>query len=239
MTMKLRLMQLALFQPIAAPVPGYIIQTDDGINILVDTGLPYSTIQNPQGPPGLQPEMHEADYVVNQLGNLGLRPADIQFLVCTHFDPDHAGNHEVFTASELIVQRRHYEIARAGHPRFARSRAHWDHPSLHYRLIEGDTVLVPGMELIETSGHVPGHQSVLVRLPETGPVILAIDAIAESSMLDPEQRRIHPTDEDEAGVRASTRKLVDLAEREGVGLMVHGHDSQQWPTLKHAPDFYA
>ena len=65
--MKLYLMQLALFQPIAAPVPGYVIQTDDGINILVDTGLPYSAIHNLQGPAGLQLEMHEADYVVNQL----------------------------------------------------------------------------------------------------------------------------------------------------------------------------
>jgi N-acyl homoserine lactone hydrolase len=237
--MKLYLMQLALFQPIAAPVPGYVIQTDDGINILVDTGLPYSAIHNLQGPPGLQLEIKETDYVVNQLANIGLRPEDIQILICTHFDPDHAGNHDVFITSELIVQRRHYEIARAGYPRFATVRDHWDHPNLRYRLIDGDTVLLPGIELIETSGHVPGHQSVLVRLPETGPVILAIDAIAERSMLDPDSRPIHPTDEDEVGVRASTRKLVDLAQREGVGLMVHGHDSQQWPTLKLAPEYYA
>jgi N-acyl homoserine lactone hydrolase len=28
--------------------------------------------------------------------------------------------------------------------------------------------LLPGLELIETSVHVPGHQSVLVRLPKRG-----------------------------------------------------------------------
>jgi N-acyl homoserine lactone hydrolase len=239
MSMKLYLMQLALFQPIGAPVPGYLIQTADGTNILVDTGLPYSSIENPEGPPGMQLEMHEEDYVVNRLGSIGLRPDDIQFLICTHFDPDHAGNHEVFTAAELIVQRRHYEAAHAGHPRFAVVRNHWDHPSLRYRLVDGDSILVPGVELIESSGHVTGHQAVLVRLPETGPVLLAIDAIADQSMLDPDNRPIHPTDEDEAGVRASTRKLVELARREGVVLIVHGHDSQQWPTLKHAPEYYA
>jgi N-acyl homoserine lactone hydrolase len=237
--MKLYLLQLGLLQPMAAPVPGYVIQMDSGLNILVDTGLPYSTIENPQGPPGMQLEMHAEDYVVNRLDSIGLRPDDIQFLVCTHFDPDHAGNHEVFTAAELIVQRRHYEAARAGHPRFAIVRDHWDHPSLRYRLIDGDSMLVPGVELIESSGHVPGHQAVLVRLPETGPVLLAIDAIADRSMLDPDSRPIHRTDEDEAGVRASTRKLVELARREGVVLVVHGHDSTQWPTLKHAPKFYA
>jgi len=43
---------------------------------------------------------------------------------------------------------------------------------------------------------------------------------------------------DAAGVRASTRKLVELARREGVALVVFGHDAQQWPALKKAPDYY-
>lgn len=34
--MKLYLMQLALLQPLGVPVPGYVIQMDDGRNILVD-----------------------------------------------------------------------------------------------------------------------------------------------------------------------------------------------------------
>ena len=45
------------------------------------------------------------------------------------------------------------------------------------RLVDGDTELLPGLELIETSGHVPGHQSVLVRLPKTGAILLPIDAV--------------------------------------------------------------
>jgi N-acyl homoserine lactone hydrolase len=43
--------------------------------------------------------------------------------------------------------------------------------------VDGDTELLPGLTLLETSGHTPGHQSVLVRLPQTGPVLLAIDAV--------------------------------------------------------------
>ena len=41
------------------------------------------------------------------------------------------------------------------------------------------------------------------------------------------------------GRRASTRKLLDMAEREGVRLIVYGHDEAQWRTLKTAPDYYA
>jgi N-acyl homoserine lactone hydrolase len=39
-------------------------------------------------------------------------------------------------------------------------------------------------------------------------------------------------------VRASTRKLLDLAAREGVALVVYGHDFAQWQTLKTAPASY-
>jgi N-acyl homoserine lactone hydrolase len=237
--MKLYLLQFGTGQPGAIPFAGYVIQTDSGTNILVDSGFPHSYLQNPWAPPGSELEMHEEDYVVNRLESIGLQPDDIQYLICTHFDVDHAGSHEVFTAAELIVQRRHYEAARAGHPRFVWTRAHWDHPGLRYRLVDGDSILVPGVELIESSGHVPGHQAVLVRLPETGPVLLTIDAIPNSAMLDPDTRPIQPFDEDEVTTRASTRKLVELARREGVTLIVFGHDSQQWATLKHAPQFYS
>jgi N-acyl homoserine lactone hydrolase len=117
-------------------------------------------------------------------------------------------------------------------------RAHWDHPGLRYRLIDGDTTLVPGVELVESSGHVPGHQSVLVRLPQTGPVLLAIDAVTQARQFVPERRELGPHDMDAAGVRASTRKLIELARREGAALVIFGHDAEQWPTLKKAPEYY-
>lgn len=239
--MKLYLLQLALLQPLAVPVPGYLVQTDDGANILVDTGFPHSFIEHPPGPMGplnLQVEMHPQDYIVNRLASVGVQPDDVDLLICTHFDADHAGNHDLFTRAELIVQREHYQKARAGHPRSAVVREYWDVPALRYRLVDGDTVLAPGVELLETSGHVPGHQSVLLRLPDTGPVLLAIDAVPAASMLDAETRVVLPNDEDEADTRASTRKLAEVAQREGVTLIIHGHDAEQWPTLKHAPQFY-
>ncbi len=239
--MKLYLLHLASLQPVGVPIPGYLIQTDDGLNILVDSGLPLSYIESPPGPLGplkLQVEMRQKDHITSRLAELGLKPRDIHYLVCTHFDADHAGNHDLFTRAELLVQRSHYEAAKAGHVRSARVRDHWDSPALRYRLLDGDTSLLPEIELVESGGHVPGHQSVLVRLPKTGPVLLAIDAIPTADMLNADTRQVMPNDEDEAATRASTRKLAELAEREGVKLIVHGHDPQQWLTLKKAPDWY-
>jgi N-acyl homoserine lactone hydrolase len=55
------------------------------------------------------------------------------------------------------------------------NRALWDHP-LDYQPIAGDTEIVPGVWAIATPGHTPGHQSLAVRLQETGLVILTGDA---------------------------------------------------------------
>lgn len=40
-------------------------------------------------------------------------------------------------------------------------------------------------------------------------------------------------------LRASTRKLLDLVQREQVTLTIFGHDGEQWQTLKKAPDSYS
>ena len=107
-----------------------------------------------------------------------------------------------------------------------------------FRVYEGDGELVPGIEWIESSGHVPGHQAVLVRLPQTGPVLLAIDAIPHSSMTDADSRWVMPIDMDEPTTRQSTAKLAELVKREGVTLTIYGHDAGQWAMLKQAPEFY-
>ncbi len=210
----------------------YLVETNDGKRILIDSGLP-ADVQLPAG----MPPAEQKKNVLEHLADLGLGPDDIDILICTHFDVDHAGYHDAFPKAELIVQREHYELARSGHPRFAPARPHWDHPALHYRLIEGDTELLPGLTLLETGGHTPGHQSVLVRLPQTGPVLLAIDAVPLRSLFTPARKK-SPADDNEEQLRASTQKLLDLAEREHVALVIFGHDGEQWQTLKKAPSYY-
>ncbi len=235
--------RLYLFQleSVTVPVAGgtlemssgcYLIETGDGQHILIDSGLPVDYTP----PPGM-PSAHHGKDVIAHLADLGLRPDDITTLICTHFDIDHVGHHDAFTKAELIVQREQYERARGGDERSAAGRAHWDHPALRYRLIDGDTELLPGLTLIETGGHAPGHQSVLVRLPRTGPVLLAIDAVVMQRLFTPD-RRAWPGDDNEEQLRASTRKLLDLVEREQVTLVIFGHDGQQWQSLTKAPESY-
>lgn len=241
--MRLYLFPFGTMQPGNIPVAGYLIQTDDSTNVLVDTGWPRSYVEHPQNPPGLTLEIESEDTVTARLASIGLAPSDIDLLVCSHLDDDHSGNHDLFSNAELVVQRKHYELAKGGHPRFAANRDVWDRPDLNYRLIDGDTELLPGVDLIETSGHVPGHQSVLVRLPQTGSVLLAVDAVMDQSMADADTRQMWVTDwvetpDDETQIRTSTRKVAELAAREKAALVIYGHDAQQWSSLRHAPGYY-
>lgn len=232
---RLYLMQVAARHvpeaPWPIPYPCYLVQMGDGQHILIDTGFP----PNLPSRPGLQSSKN----VVEQLALLDLQPDDIDILICTHFDLDHAGHHATFTNAELIVQRQHYELARSGYPRFAPARPMWDHPALRYRLVDGDAALLPGIELLATHGHTRGHQSVLVRLPQTGPVLLTIDAVMAQSDFT-RDRQPSPLDDDTEGelVRAGACKLIDVVAREQVALIIFGHDGQQWQTLKKAPDSY-
>jgi N-acyl homoserine lactone hydrolase len=237
--MRLYIMQLGVNSTTGSPYPGYLIQADDGSNILVDTGFGPQMVELSRRPDHQGARVTSDDLVVNRLARLDVRPENIRYLIATHFDGDHAGSLATFPEAEIVVQRQHYEVAKAGHTRFAGTRDQWGDPRLRYRLVDGDTELLPGVELIETSGHVPGHQSVLVRLRKTGPVLLAIDAIPHAlGDHTPENRPLTQYDQEESGTRASTRKLVDLAARENVALIVYGHDPDEWKKLKKAPEFY-
>src|SRR5258706_581743 len=84
-------------QKLEMPSGCYLVQTSAGRNILIDSGLPADFSQ-----PGMPPAENEKN-VLEHLAALGLHPDDIEMLICTHFDVDHAGYHDTFTRAELIV----------------------------------------------------------------------------------------------------------------------------------------
>ncbi len=208
------------------PIVCYLVQTTDGKNILIDTGLPEPV-------PEEASDFKNGRDVIAQLATLGLAPADIDIVISTHYDIDHAGRHAAFTQARYVVQRAHHLDA-ASNPRFAAIRPQWDQPGNRIQMVDGDTELLPGLTLIDTGGHVPGHQSVLARLPKFGAVLLAIDAIPFAAGF----TRDGGGNPDGDATRAGAAKLFALAERERIELVIFGHDAAQWTTLKTAPAFY-
>src|SRR6476659_4108392 len=226
---RLHLMQVGSMPEYQIPIVCYLVQTGDGKNILIDSGLPEIM-------PEEEKDFENGQDVIEQLASIGLKPDDMDTVISTHYDIDHAGRHAAFTRAQYVVQRLHHLDA-ATNIRFAPLRSEGDQPMERIRLVDGDTELLPALELIETSGHVPGHQSVLLRLPKTGAVLLTVDAVsfAEGFTRDKQDDGSDPNAD---VIRASTHKLLDLVEREKVGLVIFGHEREQWDGLKKLPEYY-
>ncbi len=224
----------------AGPVAAFLIQTDDGKNVLVDTGLSPDHIDDPEcriPKPDVVVEMTPEDDIRHQLSLIGIKPEDIDIVVITHFDFDHAGGNRFFPDAQFVVQREQYEYAKATPERcFAQD---WDLPELDYRLIDGDQELLPGIELVTTPGHAPGHQSLIVRaLPSTGTVILSSDAAHSHVEFEEERRDPNQDEETIETILASIRKLKRIRDAENATLLLN-HDADHWSTdYKLLPEYY-
>jgi N-acyl homoserine lactone hydrolase len=158
------------------PVACYLIKTGDTA-ILFDTGV------SPRAVPGLirsdpLARFGEEDRLVQRLKGLGLAPGDVDVVVLSHLHYDHAGAVDLVDRAELVVQKDEYAYAHYPDAFFASFyyRKNFDFPDRRWRLIEGDAELAPGITVLRSEGHTPGHQSLLVELPATGPVIITGDA---------------------------------------------------------------
>jgi N-acyl homoserine lactone hydrolase len=217
------------------PIAAYLIRTSEG-NVLFDTGL------SPRALPGLRrndplARFDEADLLVNRLGTLGLDPGDVATVVLSHLHYDHAGGAELFPNSELIVQQDEYAYAHYPASFYAGFyyRKNFDLPSYRWRLLDGDTELAPGLTVLRSDGHTPGHQSLLVELPETGPVILAGDACYWREHI--EKERVPGVVWNPTLALHSIKRLKTLARLTGSRIFP-GHDPEFWREVNRDPAGY-
>ncbi len=220
-------------------IPGYLIQTYDDINILVDTGFPATYAEDSAKASladGLESfgqvlKLDDSNLPTGQLGLMGLTPSDIDILVMTHTDIDHVGGLADFPHATLVID----QVERAlDQPRYFANRSPIEWPvDVTYQIIDQDTMLCPGVELIRAPGHAPGQLSLLVRLPQTGPVLLTGDAISRPAELEEGFGGAW----DEKLAQRSGERLMDIAKKEQA-MIIYGHDPVQWDTLRKAPEFY-
>lgn len=112
--------------------------------------------------------------LVEDLQRLGLAREDIDYVILTHCDFDHAGGivmhgkggqpELTFPTAKHIVQRREWEDVQAPNRRAAST--YWAHNfsglerGVNLELVDGGRVLMPGVTVEQTGGHTRGHQIV-------------------------------------------------------------------------------
>ncbi len=168
--------------------------------------------------------------LATQLAELGVKPDDIKAMAVSHTHPDHVGNVEMFPNAMIYVQKAEYDWPLPlGLGRFKP-----EHPVTK---LEGDKDIFGdgSMTLISTPGHTPGHQSLLVKLPKTGAILLSGDAVHFKTNWD--NRRIPAGNTDKDQTVASMAKMAAILEKEHGQLWIN-HDKQQSATLNYSPAFY-
>ncbi len=183
--------------------------------------------------------LHVRKTLRSQLQELGVAPDDIRFLGFSHFHGDHVGNANLFTAATLYIQQAEYDAAFG--PDAAKSGFN---PAFYNKLRDSKMVKLDGdydlfgdgsVTIYSTPGHTPGHQSLLVRLPKTGPVLLSGDAAHFRENW--ENRRVPARNFSKEQSLASMDKLAAILEREHATLWIN-HDKPQTDTLRHAPEYF-
>ena len=210
----------------------YLIKHTQGW-FLWDTGIADAVAAMPNGLVPSDPKAtlwHRPKTLASQLEQLGVKPSDLKGMAVSHSHADHTGNVEMFPTTMLYVQKAEYQWPGADNqPRFKP-----EHP---VTLVEGDRdVFGDGsVTIFSTPGHTPGHQSLLVKLPKTGAVVLSGDAVHFKSNY--ENRRVPILNSSKEQTLASMQRISEVLTREHAQLWMN-HDKVQRDTLKMSPEFY-
>ncbi len=225
---------------IKVPVAMYIIEHPRGV-VVFDTGnaddvsdgncASYwgASICN-----GLIPDQTRDQVIDRWLAKFGYKVEQVTHVVYSHFHLDHAGNIELFPNATHVVQKE--ELKAAWWPEKWQAGAfvmkdYDESRDFNFLELSGDFDLFAdgSIVVLDTKGHTQGHQSLLVRLPKTGSLVLAADAVY--------------TPENEAGVipgiswntfesMESINRLKRIRDAEG-GELWYSHHMPQYDAHKH------
>jgi glyoxylase-like metal-dependent hydrolase (beta-lactamase superfamily II) len=226
-------------------VPCYLVVHPRG-TLLYDTGLGDRYLGRPfnQSTLGDRPNPPSTSYFVlvtrtleSQLNAIGHPAQGIDFLALSHPHGDHVGNANAFAGATWLVHQGDYDamfgpgvVPASINPVYAALR------NATRRIVEGDhDVFGDGTVVLKhTPGHTPGHQSLFVKLPGTGPLVLSGDLYHY-----PEERTLNrmPEREKSTATPASRAALEAFMKAAGAELWI-GHDIGAYSRQKHAPEFY-
>lgn len=217
---------------------GFLMVTDRGERILVDTGFPQryaedveaASLEDKLGGFGEVLELTRDNLPKTQLAKAGVAMADIDLLIMTHTHIDHVGGLCDFPNVPILIAKAERNLAK---PLYWGDVKPMDWPDRKYLLVEGDIGLGPNLRVLLVPGHAPGQLAILVDLPNSGPMLLVSDAISRPAEVD---EKFEGSWNEGLAIESGNR-LIKLAKDRGAEI-IYGHCPAQWPTLRKTPEYF-
>ena len=205
--------------------------------LLFDAGLaPGLAGQGPvESEPGMTLEYQRP--LADQLADLELTPADIDYVAFSHLHFDHVGSANLFSESVQLIQAAEYQAGYVDRLPVYQPELYLGLADTPRKVLDGDFDVFgdDSVRLVSAPGHTPGHQALLVRLRDTGPVVLSGDLYHFRATR--RLRRVPVFNTDREQTLASMAKVEVLLEAEGATLWIE-HDQALADTLDKAPRYY-
>jgi len=213
--------------------PCFLIRHPKG-DLLWDTGMEQSLADIPEG---IGDNFHftAKRKLTDQLADLGLGVADIDFLSISHWHPDHSGNAGLFAASTWIVNRTERAFMFAEE----KPQGSEDYIALEdAKTIQFDAthdVFGDGSAVITSlPGHTPGHSILTLKLDKAGTLMFSGDLhiFAEGRKVD----AIPTFNFDAEATVPSLRRFAEMAKKENARVIIQ-HEKADFDALPKFPKY--
>jgi N-acyl homoserine lactone hydrolase len=223
--------------------PCFLIAHPRG-TLMWDTGEIADSAVKTDGTPTKQGAFTVTRPLLPQLAAIGYMPADITYLALSHYHGDHVANANSFAGSTWIVQQVERDAMfapNAGEKKGAGAA----NPALYSGLEKSKVLLVKnedhdvfgdGTVMIKfTPGHTPGHQSLYLKLAQTGPVLLSGDLYHYPEEITLKKIPSFDFDKDQT---AKSRAAMEAFVKQTHAQLWIQHDATAGAKRKIAPEFY-
>jgi glyoxylase-like metal-dependent hydrolase (beta-lactamase superfamily II) len=203
------------------PFRSFALRSGEEPVILVDTGIgPTGSPAASWAPvPGRLPA---------ELAAAGIEPGDVHTVVLTHLHSDHIGwavtgtpAHPYFPNASYLVQRAELDALETINPGLPAGLVAPLRAAGQLRVVDGGTDLTPGVRLLPTPGHTPGHQSVLLEAADERLLLTGDLLVHAVQLVDPELAYAH--EEDPETARTSRVTLLHTLAATGPTLLATPH----------------
>jgi N-acyl homoserine lactone hydrolase len=177
--------------------------------------------------------------LADQFKSIGYNMDDVTYLGISHMHFDHIGNVGLFPKATLLMQKEEYESA------FGPDAAKFGNNAQNYptlgsnpaKQLTGDhDVFGDGSVVIKrTLGHTPGHQSLFLKLPKTGNVLLSGDM---AHFTDNWEKRRVPGFNFNKEQSVKTMDEMDAFMKANKATLWIQHDLEQNAQLPRAPHYF-